>query len=143
MKRRSLSASRLLTMPKIRVQYHLQKTDDGFNAWSVHRLIDLTQGLPVRMIDPRSIDDFYGNHWYFHNPDKHPSPQSIVEHIQLIQECNLTHPIILGSDGRVMDGMHRICKAVLENAARIAAVQFAVDPEPDYVGVQPDDLPYD
>jgi len=53
------------------------------------------------------------------------------------------HPIILASDGRVMDGMHRVCKALNENRETISAVQFENDPEPDYIGVHPDDLPYD
>jgi len=46
------------------------------------------------------------------------------------------------SDGRVMDGMHRVCKALLEGRETIAALQFELDPEPDFRDVQPDDLPY-
>jgi len=41
-----------------------------------------------------------------------------------------------------MDGMHRVLKAVIEGHHSIKAVQFNVDPEPDYVGVNPDELPY-
>jgi hypothetical protein len=41
-----------------------------------------------------------------------------------------------------MDGMHRIARAFLEGRDDIEAVRFACDPEPDYVGVHPDDLPY-
>ena len=41
-----------------------------------------------------------------------------------------------------MDGMHRICKALLEGRDEIEAVRFVQDPEPDCVGVQPYDLPY-
>jgi len=37
--------------------------------------------------------------------------------------------------------MHRICKALLENRTEIEAVRFFQDPEPDYIGVDPDDLP--
>ena len=42
-----------------------------------------------------------------------------------------------------MDGMHRVCKAALLNRSTIEAVQFAADPEPDYIGVDPDQLPYE
>jgi hypothetical protein len=42
-----------------------------------------------------------------------------------------------------MDGMHRVCKAFNLGLETIEAVRFTVDPEPDYVGVAPDDLPYD
>ena len=42
-----------------------------------------------------------------------------------------------------MDGMHRAAKAYLEGRHVIAAVQLAVDPAPDFVGVDEDALPYD
>lgn len=66
----------------------------------------------------------------------------VVEHARLMEECDLSFPVILSSDGRVMDGMHRICKALLLGRDVIEAVRFREDPEPDYVGVDPDDLPY-
>ena len=68
--------------------------------------------------------------------------RDVVEHARLIQECDLRHPVILASDGRVMDGMHRICRALLLGHDDIEAVRFAEDPEPDFVGVHPEDLPY-
>jgi hypothetical protein len=40
-----------------------------------------------------------------------------------------------------MDGMHRICKALLEGHERIEGVCFHRDP--DHIGVKPDDLSYD
>ena len=42
-----------------------------------------------------------------------------------------------------MDGMHRVCKALIEGRETITAVQFGQDPEPDYVGIPPDELPYE
>jgi hypothetical protein len=41
------------------------------------------------------------------------------------------------------DGMHRVCKALFENRTEIEAVRFVHDPAPNYIGVDPDDLPYD
>ena len=61
---------------------------------------------------------------------------------RLIKETDLSYPIILSSDGRVMDGMHRVAKALLGGQETIEAVQFSQDPEPDYIDVLPDDLPY-
>jgi hypothetical protein len=66
-----------------------------------------------------------------------------VDHARLIRDCDLSFPVILSSDGRVMDGMHRICQALLEGRSDIEAVRFLRDPEPDYIGIDPDDLPYD
>jgi hypothetical protein len=51
--------------------------------------------------------------------------------------------VILSSDGRVMDGMHRVCKALLLGHDTIDAVRFLHDPEPDHIGIPLDDLPYD
>ena len=66
-----------------------------------------------------------------------------MEHLQLIQACDLAYPIILDAQGRLMDGMHRVCKAVMSGETQILAVQFTTDPEPDYVNCHPEDLPYD
>ena len=41
------------------------------------------------------------------------------------------HPIILAADGRVMDGMHRVAKALMEGRQEIEARQFPRDPEPE------------
>jgi uncharacterized protein YqfA (UPF0365 family) len=43
----------------------------------------------------------------------------------------------------VMDGMHRVAKAYLDGRDVIAAVQLAVDPVPDFVGVDEAALPYE
>ncbi|MDQ6746414.1 MAG: hypothetical protein M3Z27_10435 [Actinomycetota bacterium] len=47
-------------------------------------------------------------------------------------EADLSYPIILGHDGRVMDGMHRIARALLEGRNEIDAVRFTSPLEPDY-----------
>jgi hypothetical protein len=62
--------------------------------------------------------------------------------MKLVEEVDFSHPIILGFDGRVMDGMHRIAKALLEGRATIRAVQFEIPLEPDYRNCRPEDLPY-
>ena len=128
---------------KIRVQYHLRRTETGIDAWNVQKLIALGMDLPIKKIDPRKIAELDENHWYFHDSKLVPSPRSVIEHIRLVQDCDLDHPIILDHNGRVMDGMHRICKALLKNAPAVPAVQFTVDPEPDFIDCSPEDLPYD
>jgi hypothetical protein len=66
----------------------------------------------------------------------------MLEHVKLIDEADPSFPIILSASGAVMDGMHRVAKAALEGRIEIEAVQFEVDPEPDHVGLGPNDLPY-
>jgi len=62
--------------------------------------------------------------------------------VKLIEEADLTFPIILSATGEVMDGRHRVAKALVLNRTEIEAVQFERDPEPDFVGRGPEDLPY-
>jgi len=57
-------------------------------------------------------------------------------------DADPAYPILLGQDGRVMDGMHRVLKVALAGGDRIAAKRFSQDPEPDYIGVDLADLPY-
>ena len=45
------------------------------------------------------------------------------------------------SKRRVLDGMHRVLKALNAGMDAIDAVIFVQDPEPDYINVQPGELP--
>lgn len=128
-------------MTKIRPQYHFRRTRTGIDAWRVERLIELSKDLSIQEIDPHEVAELRENHWYLHQSSV-PSPHSIMEHVRLIRDCDLTCPVILDSNGRVMDGMHRICKAVLEGRSKIPAVQFAQDPEADFEDCDPHELPY-
>ncbi|MCA3213249.1 MAG: hypothetical protein ING50_13860 [Burkholderiales bacterium] len=127
--------------PTIRPQYHLRPTAGGIDAFDVRRLITLSQHLPVRMIDPDSVAELDRDHWYFQGRSR-PTPRSIVEHLRLVLAADLRYPIILDQDGRLMDGMHRVCKALLEGVREIPAVRFIEDPQPDFVDCDPDLLPY-
>jgi len=110
-------------------------------AWDVDRLIELSKDFPritVAVSSVREIDEVY----WFDDAKERPTCRKVLEHMTLINEVDLSHPIILGADGRVMDGMHRVAKAFLEGIEEIEAVQFENDPEPDYLGFRAEDLPY-
>ena len=62
--------------------------------------------------------------------------------MKLMDAADLSFPIILSADGAVMDGMHRVAQALRAGHGGIQAVQFSQDPPPDYINVQPTDLPY-
>ncbi|MEO1482622.1 MAG: hypothetical protein AAFU77_10985 [Myxococcota bacterium] len=125
----------------IRPQYHLRKSKDGLLAWQVTRLIELVKDYPVEWIAIASIAELDEPHWYL-RPSQVPTCRSLLEHMALVDAADLSYPIIVDSGGRVMDGMHRVCKAVRVGRHQIAARRFPVDPEPDFTGVEPDDLPY-
>jgi hypothetical protein len=126
----------------VRKQYHFWPGDDGFDAWDVDRLIELSRSLPVREVELSSIWEVDTVYWF----DDETDPQTVrrvVDHAHWIQEVDMSYPIILGVDGRVMDGMHRIARALLEGRETINAVQFDEPLPPDHQNCQRDDLPYD
>ena len=110
-------------------------------AWDVDRLIVLTRNLPRVQVPLAAIRELDEAFWFGNGTS--PTCRAIVEHARLIEAADLRFPIIFSADGRVMDGMHRVAKAVLLGQTTIETVQFGVDPEPDYVGVHPDELPYE
>lgn len=124
----------------MRKQYHLRQTADGKKIWDIHRLVELTSNLPTIQISVEAIKELDEAFWF--DEGHSPTCREILLHARLIHETNLKYPIILSSDGRVMDGMHRVLKAALEGREFIEAVQFKQDPEPDYVDVPLEELPY-
>ena len=125
----------------MRKQYYFQPSKNGFYAWDVDKLVEKSKVFPQISIPLTQIKELDENFWY-QGSDKIPTCRSFVEHMILVQETDLKYPIILSQNGRVMDGMHRVARALLLGQKEIMAVQFTKDPEPDYIDVQEDDLPY-
>lgn len=101
-------------------------------------MVRLSSGLPRKHIPLsriRELDEV----WF--GDDERPTWRTMLEHMQLIDEADLSFPIILSSSGAVMDGMHRVAKAARQGRNDIEAVQFEEDPEPDHVGLGPKELP--
>lgn len=124
----------------MRGQYHFRNSPRGLLAWDVHRLVVLSRELETEFVPLTQIREL--DEVYWSKDSGGMTCREVVDHTRLMEEADMAHPVILSSDGRVMDGMHRICKALLMKREAIEAVRFVVDPEPDYVGVDPDDLPY-
>ncbi len=124
----------------MRKQYHPVPSDEGLRVWDVDRLVELSRDLPVENVPLEEIWELDRVRWF--DETHPPTPRELLEHIRLVQATDLSYPILLGADGRVMDGMHRILRALLRGDTQIQARRFAEDPEPDYVGVSLDDLPY-
>lgn len=126
----------------MRKQYHFRPGRQRLDAWDVHRLIRLSAGLPVRRVPLDSIRELDTAYWALPGAP-HPTVRELVVHLRLVLAADPAYPVILGSDGRLMDGMHRIALALLEGRTEVPAVRFDVDPEPDHRDVRPEDLSYD
>ena len=126
----------------MRKQYHIRDSERGLLAWDIDRMLRFTSeqepvDLPLEKI--RELDEAF---WFSGHGDV-PTCRRVAEHAKLINETSLDHPIILDPDGRVMDGMHRVCKALISGQKAIKAVKLLAMPEPDFVGVPIDQLPYE
>jgi hypothetical protein len=122
----------------MRKQYYFRRATHDLLAWDVDRLVQLSRNLPRKHIPLGQIREL-DQPWF---SEGHSTWRDMVDHIKLIDEADLSFPIILSSNGEVMDGMHRVAKALRQGLTEIEAVQFTDDPEPDYVNLGPDQLPY-
>jgi len=125
----------------MRKQYHLRPSPAGLKAWNIDRLVALTATLEPELVPLTEIRELDEAYWSTGH-DKFLTCREIAEHARLIQDADLGFPVILSADGGVMDGMHRVAKALMLGQAHVNAVRFTSDPEPDYIGVHPNDLPY-
>ena len=125
----------------MRRQYHIRPHRDGNLVWDVHQLIHQARKLPVKPVALNKIAELDETFWYDSTKD-FPTVRSIADHMPLIDEADLSYPIILCPEGRVMDGMHRIAKAYLAKQSTIMAKQFEQMPTPNHVNVALDELDY-
>ena len=126
----------------MRTQYHLWPAAEGrFDAWDVDRLIVLSCDLPVERVPIDAIAELDTPYWSDGTGTTRTIRQ-IVSHTRLILAADLSYPIILGDDGRVMDGMHRVARALLAGRPEVAAGRFPGPVEPDYRDCVPHELPY-
>lgn len=126
----------------MRAQYHLRNSERGLLAWDVRGLIEQTVGLAPFDQSLDQIHELDETFW-FENEGDQPTCRKIAEHARIIAETDLSYPIILDPEGRVMDGMHRVCRALVEGRSSVTAVRLKSLPEPDFVGIAAKDLPYD
>jgi hypothetical protein len=93
----------------------------GKHQWSVARLITLSKDFepfeaPINCLSLWSKYDL--------------TMRELVMHCNAIQDADLNYPIILDEDGEIMDGRHRIMKAIMLGQKTIKAVRFDENPTP-------------
>lgn len=126
----------------MRKHYYFRPNGDRFDAWDVDRLVNLSADLPVFEVPLDSIDEIDSVYWMGADGSA-PTVRILVRHMELVNGADLSFPVIIGADGLVMDGMHRVAKSLLLGNPTVRAVRFAKQPSPDHVGIHPRDLPYD
>ena len=124
----------------LRPQYHFRPTTDGVLIWDVRKLVKLASELPLVKVPLNEIVELDEPYWFGPGGDE-PTCRRIAEHMKQSDEADLAFPIVLCSDGRVMDGMHRVVKAHINGQTHIDAVRLKKTPPPDYKDMRPEELP--
>lgn len=112
--------------PKVNEQAHIF----GGKGWYVKNLIEITKDMisfekPIEEIRAIGLDIQCPG---FENP----TYKDIAYHCKVALNSDLSYPIILSEDGRIMDGHHRLLHALIKGHDTILVVQFVQDPEPDF-----------
>lgn len=94
----------------------------GRHSWSVPRLFELSRGLPVMDVPLSHLGMYYTY--------EKLTLRDMVMHMKAVQDADLDSPIILDEDGEIMDGRHRLMKAMLAGADTIKVVRFDENPSP-------------
>jgi hypothetical protein len=105
---------------------HIEQTAwDGNKAYNVIRLIELARNLPVMEIPLEHINM---EHCY-----RSVELREMCGHFMAIENADLSYPIILNEDGGILDGRHRLMKAIILKKKTIKAVRFLETPYPDRI----------
>ena len=94
----------------------------GKHTWSVPRLFELARDLQVMTVPLNHLSLYYTYDCL--------TLRDMVMHINAINNADLNKPIILDEDGELMDGRHRLMKAMLLGNETILAVRFNENPSP-------------
>jgi len=96
---------------------------NGDNIYTAETLIKLSKDLPVERFDLSSVslDDTEFIIWKLDNV------WDVVVHYERIKSSDLEKPLILRPDGMVMDGRHRIIKAISEGRGYLPAKRLTTD----------------
>ena len=105
---------------------HTQRYQDGTGQYVIGNLISRAKDLPVQEMPMEHLN------LYNLALKAGGSFREFVSHMKAVMDADLSFPIILDEDGYVMDGRHRIAKALFEGKETIKFVRFEKTPAPDY-----------
>jgi hypothetical protein len=100
---------------------------DGDKVWSVTNLIARAKDLVP--FDLPLVAIYSGTQVW--TPTG--SAYGIAFHVRRALEVNIDYPIILCQEGFIMDGWHRVLRALMDGKPTIKAVRFDATPPHDYI----------
>jgi len=112
-----------------RTHTHSRVINDVRYIWDVYKLWELAKDLPVISVEVASFKELDLDCWFCGK--KAPTIRRVADHCRRIAKADLEVPIILDADGSLMDGGHRLAKALMLGNTTIKAVRFPVQPPPE------------
>ena len=100
--------------------------DEKGRIYKTESLIEASKDLPVEDYEINSeiiLEQL--PHWQLN------TFRDYLAHYKRVSDADLLRPLILRSDAYVMDGWHRIIKALYQDLKILPAKKFITDPEPD------------
>ena len=116
--------------PKVRIDVWDYKDGhycSGGKKWSNARMLKLAEDKEVIEVPVCTLARW---HWPWEDT---MTLDLFIEHAYRVNNADLNKPILIGPHGGIIDGMHRICKAILEGHSTIKAIVFDSMPAPDGV----------
>lgn len=125
----------------LRKHFHLRPTEQGCEAWDIQQVIEDSKTLITEVIATSSIVEFKSKAWFAFEGHE-PTCENITDHAVRIFNSNTSYPIILDQDGKLIDGMHRVCKANILGESKILVKQFKTEYPPHHRVEHPINLPW-
>ena len=110
-------------------EYHNRLIDGQRLSWDVARLRDLAAGLVTVATPVSAIFEFDEVYWF--DADHPLTCRAVLDRARRIEHADLDDPILLSPDGYLIDGMHRVAKAVRDGIELLPARRLAAYPRPD------------
>ncbi len=110
---------------------HSTERDGKRYIWYTERLWKLAQDLPEHDVDVERFVELDRDCWF--GEGSAPSIRAVAEHCRRINEADPRIPVIINDNGRLMDGGHRLARALFEGRKTVKAVRFVEMPEPDEI----------
>ena len=100
-------------------------------TWNIEKLWKRSSSLQVFEYIVSEFDGL-DEDFLFGSKNK-PTVRSVLEHCEKIKSADFSYPIIISESGVIMDGLHRICRAILDGKETLPAVRFEKNPAPDHI----------
>ena len=111
-----------MTKPEERILYGEAGPDGATPFWRMSTIWSAAAGKPATPVVVESLKILDEVAWFGGPKNVQPTVRRVAAHARDISRADLSYPIIMTKSGDVLDGAHRIAKAVLIGQHLVMAV---------------------